>query len=108
MGEIDSIADHIDENNPKHLAYVMRKMQDILPKEAMPKDFETAIRRMEKGDSLEAIEEDMGDFLGSEGDPDDPNSPEIPGLTDNPKEPHSALKAKKERPYVHDEGLYDY
>ena len=64
MGEIERNMDHLDENNPKHMAYMMRKMKEIMPASAMPKEMDIAIKRLEAGENPEKIEEDMGDLLG--------------------------------------------
>jgi putative FmdB family regulatory protein len=31
MSELERDMEHVDENNPKHMAHVMRKMKDIMP-----------------------------------------------------------------------------
>jgi len=64
MGELERDMEHIDENNPKHMAHVMRKMKDLLPSGAVPKELDIAIKRLESGEDPEKIEEDMGDILG--------------------------------------------
>jgi putative FmdB family regulatory protein len=64
MAEMEREMEHLDESNPKHLARLMRKMKDIMPADAMPKEMETAIQRLEAGEDPEKIEEDMGDVLG--------------------------------------------
>jgi putative FmdB family regulatory protein len=64
MSEIEKDMEHLDENNPKHMAHVMRKMKDVLPPGTMPKELDIAIRRLEKGEDPEKIEQDMGDVLG--------------------------------------------
>ena len=64
MAEIERDMDHLDENNPKHMAHLMKKMKDALPPGVMPKELDTAIKRLEKGEDPEKIEEDMGDVLG--------------------------------------------
>lgn len=64
MSEMERDMSHMDENNPKHMAQMMRKMKDILPADAMPKEFEVAIQRLEAGEDPEKIEADMGDVLG--------------------------------------------
>lgn len=63
LREIERDMDHIDENNPRHMAALMRRMKDILPSEEMPKELDAAIRRMEKGEDLDKIEADMGDEI---------------------------------------------
>ncbi len=64
MREMERDMEHMDENNPKHMAHMMRKMKEILPSDAMPKELDVAIRRLEAGEDPEKIEEDMGDVLG--------------------------------------------
>jgi len=71
MREMERDMGHLDENNPKHMAHMMRKMQDALPADMMPKEMNEAIRRLESGEDPEKIEEDMGEvfdqFMGDEG-----------------------------------------
>ncbi len=64
MAEMERDMAHLDENNPKHMAQMMRKMKDILPAGSVPKDLDVAIKRLEAGEDPEKIEEDMGDVLG--------------------------------------------
>ena len=64
MGELERDMEHMDENNPKHMAHMMRKMKDVLPPGTMPKELDVAIRRLEAGEDPEKIEQDMGDVLG--------------------------------------------
>ena len=64
MSEMERDMDHLDENNPKHMAHMMRKMKEILPAGTMPKELDVAIKRLESGEDPEKIEEDMGDLLG--------------------------------------------
>ncbi len=70
MGELERDMDHLDENNPRHMAHMLRKMKAMLPADAMPKEMETAIKRLEAGEDPEKIEEDMGDvfdgFMGGD------------------------------------------
>jgi len=64
MSEMGRDIEHLDENNPRHMAHMMRKMKDLLPAGAVPKEMETAIKRLEAGEDPEKIEADMGDVLG--------------------------------------------
>ena len=64
MGELERDMDHLDENNPRHMAHLMKKMKDIMPAGTMPKELDVAIKRLEKGEDPEKIEADMGDVLG--------------------------------------------
>lgn len=94
MAEMESDMEHLDENNPRHMAHMMKKMKDILPEGTMPKEMDVAIKRLEKGEDPEKIEEDMGDvlgdFLGPEGEEDESGGYGGGGG------------------YSHDGGLYDY
>jgi putative FmdB family regulatory protein len=64
MAEMERDMEHLDENNPRHMAHMMRKMKDLMPPGAVPKEFETAIKRLEAGEDPEKIEADMGDLFG--------------------------------------------
>ncbi len=64
MGELERDMEHLDENNPKHMAHMMKKMKDIMPAGTVPKELDVAIKRLESGEDPEKIEEDMGDVLG--------------------------------------------
>ncbi len=64
MSELERDMEHLDENNPRHMAHMMKKMKDLMPAGTMPKEMETAIKRLEAGEDPEKIEADMGDVLG--------------------------------------------
>jgi hypothetical protein len=64
MAEMERDMEHLDENNPKHMAHMMKKMKDIMPAGSVPKEFDVAIKRLEAGEDPEKIEADMGDVLG--------------------------------------------
>ena len=64
MMELERDMEHMDENNPKHMAQMMRKMKDIMPPGSVPKELDVAIKRLEAGEDPEKIEADMGDLLG--------------------------------------------
>jgi putative FmdB family regulatory protein len=91
MMEMERDMEHLDENNPKHMAHMMRKMKDLMPPGAMPKELDIAIKRLEAGEDPEKIEADMGDVLGDfMGGPDEEGG------------------RGGGAPYAHDSGLYDY
>jgi putative FmdB family regulatory protein len=93
MSELERDMDHIDENNPKHMAHVMKKMKDAMPAGMVPKELDVAIKRLEAGEDPEKIEADMGDvFSGLMGGGEDG---EGPGAVGTPA-------------YTRDSGLYDY
>src|SRR5437879_12447951 len=64
MMELERDMEHMDENNPRHMAHMMKKMKDLMPPGAAPKELDVAIRRLEAGEDPEKIERDMGDVLG--------------------------------------------
>src|SRR6266851_7741982 len=88
MVEMERDMEHIDENNPKHMAHVMRKMKDLMPPGSVPKELDVAIKRLEAGEDPEKIEEDMGDLLGD--------------FMGGEEDGHGGGG------YAHDSGLYDY
>src|SRR6516164_9756990 len=46
MREMERDMEHLDENNPKHVAHMMRKMKDLMPPGSIPKELDTAIKRL--------------------------------------------------------------
>lgn len=64
MNELERDMEHLDENNPKHMAHMMKKMKDVMPPGAMPKEMDEAIKRLEAGEDPEKVEAEMGDLLG--------------------------------------------
>lgn len=89
MSDMERDIEHMDENNPKHMAHMMRKMKEIMPAGSVPKELDVAIKRLEAGEDPEKIEADMGEalagFMGGE----EPGTGSGPG-------------------YTRDSGLYDY
>src|ERR1700690_2527235 len=64
MMEMERDMEHLDEKNPRHMARMMKKMKDLMPPGSMPKELDTAIKRLEAGEDPEKIEADMGGELG--------------------------------------------
>ena len=88
MMEMERDMARLDETNPRHVAHLMRKMKDLMPPGAVPKEMETAIKRLEAGEAPETIEADMGDVFDQ--------------FRSGPSD------AKNPAPYSKDAGLYDY
>lgn len=63
MMEMERDMEHMDENNPRHMAHMMKKMKDLMPPGTVPKEMDVAIKRLEAGEDPEKIEADMGDVL---------------------------------------------
>jgi putative FmdB family regulatory protein len=91
MSEMERDLAHLDENNPKHLAHMMRKMKDLLPPGSVPDEMNVAIKRLEAGEDPEKIEADMGDVFGD--------------LMDGNEAGGGGGGGGG---YAHDAGLYDY
>ena len=90
MNEMERDMAHLDENNPRHMAHMMRKMKDLMPPGTMPKEMDIAIKRLEAGEDPEKIEADMGDLLGD-------------FMGEGGAGPGGGTGG-----YAHDSGLYDY
>jgi len=65
MAAIADEAGSLDEENPRQAARLMRKLTDAAGVSLGPR-MEEAIRRMEKGEDPNRIEEEMGDLLEDE------------------------------------------
>ncbi|HLX94152.1 MAG TPA: zinc ribbon domain-containing protein [Verrucomicrobiae bacterium] len=87
MMELERDLEHLDENNPRHMAHMMKKMKDLMPPGSVPKEMDVAIKRLEAGEDPEKIEADLGDVLGDFMD---------------------GKKGGGEHAYTRDSGLYDY
>jgi len=71
MAELAREGEGIDEDDPRQMARMMRKLRDATGMDLGP-GMEEAIRRMEAGEDPDKIEEEMGDLLES----DEPGIPE--------------------------------
>ncbi len=83
-------AGHMDENDPKQAANLMRKLTDMTGLNLGP-GMQEALRRMEAGEDPEQVEAEMGDLLHEE-------EPFV--LKEGPR------KAARTRPPARDERLY--
>lgn len=92
LSEMERDMDHLDENNPRHMAHMLRKMKEVMPGGTMPKEFDIALRRLEAGEDPEKIEADMGDLLDGAM---NPGGIERKG-------------GNRRTPFSRDPGLYDY
>jgi putative FmdB family regulatory protein len=93
MEQMAREAEGVDENDPRHMARVMRTLYDAagLP---VGQGMEEAIRRMEDGEDPDQIEEEMGDLLEAEDpllgegiSPERPAGPRLRGLSRRLKPP---------------------
>jgi len=96
MAELERDMERVDESNPKHMAHVMKKMKEVMPPGAMPKEIDMAIKRLEAGEDPDKIEQDMGDVFGQ--------------LAENPEaaEGEGDAMAADGVSFSRDRNLYDY
>ena len=90
MNTLAREAEHMDENDPRQAANLMRKLTDMTGLDLGP-GMEEALSRMEAGEDPEKIEQEMGDLLEGE-EPFDLKQ--------------KSYKAPKKRPPKVDEKLY--
>jgi putative FmdB family regulatory protein len=92
MNLLSQEAEHMDENDPRQAANLMRKLSDMTGLN-LGSGMEEALKRMEAGEDPEQIEQEMGDLLEGE---------EPFALGEK-----SSRKAARMRPPIKDETLYD-
>ena len=90
MGALATEMDHLDEDDPRQAANLMRKLTDMTGMELGP-GMQEALHRMEAGEDPEKIEAEMGDILEEE----------------DPFLPKKGPSIRKSRPPAVDETLYD-
>lgn len=109
MGAMEREFSGLDENDPKAMARMMRRMAE-LSGEKMDEPMEEAVRKLEEGADPDSIEEQMGDVLGGPGGEDDPyGDGPMPGAaqTPAPKEGRAKFKVRRPPP-TRDPQLHDY
>ena len=65
MNVLASEADHINEDDPRQAANLMRKLTDMTGME-LGEGMQEALRRMERGEDPDQVEAEMGDLLEGE------------------------------------------
>jgi hypothetical protein len=110
MAAMESEFAHVDENDPKAMGRMMRKMAEMTG-EKLDGEMEEVVRKLEEGADPESLEEQLGgeddgmgdpygDPMGGMGGMGGPDGPE-------PKEPKQRFKARR-LPPRRDPQLYDY
>lgn len=112
MGAMEKEFSNVDENDPRAMARMMRKMSEMTG-EKIDGEMEEVVRKLEEGADPDSLEEQLGG-----GEPDgaggDPYGDEMgmggmggePPKGGDPKEPKHRFKAR--RPLRRDPKLYDY
>ena len=109
FSELEREMGSIDENDPRAMARMMRKMAEISG-EALDEPMEEAVRKLEEGADPDSLEEQLGDAFGPEDSGADPYgeaSPEAPASARAPKEGRAKFKVRRPPP-TRDPKLYDY
>jgi hypothetical protein len=108
MGAMEQEFSSIDENDPKAMGRMMRRMSEVTG-EKLDGEMEEVVRKLEEGADPESLEDGMGGppSEGGEGGMDDPYG--APGglPPKDPREPRQRLKVRKGPP-LRDPRLYDY
>jgi hypothetical protein len=107
MGAMEREFSNVDENDPRAMARMMRRMAEVSG-EKMDGQMEEVVRKLEEG----ADPESLGDQLGGEipGGMEDPDEmmPENPATAAAIKEARHRFKARRKLPPRRDPKLYDY
>jgi hypothetical protein len=109
MGAMESEFANVDENDPKAMARMMRRMSELTG-EKIDGEMEEVVRKLEEGADPDSLEEQLGG--GDEaGGMDDPYGEGMgmggEGAAPDPKEPRHRFKARRTAPR-RDPKLYDY
>lgn len=107
MGAMEKEFSNIDENDPRAMARMMRRMSEITG-EKIDGEMEEVVRKLEEGADPDSLEEQLG---GPEGAEDDPYGEGMGMGGDAPpkdlKEARHRFKARRAKP-SRDPKLYDY
>ncbi len=98
---------HVDENDPKAMANMMRRMSELTG-EKIEGEMEEVVRKLEEGADPESLEEAMGGADDEGADPyGDPMGTAGQGTTAAPREGKFRFRVRREAPR-RDPQLYDY
>lgn len=111
MGSMEKEFSSIDENDPKAMARMMRRMSDLTG-DKIDGEMEEVVRKLEEGADPDSLEEQLGggDAPGGEDDPYGEGmgmGPGGAGPAPDPKEPRHRFRVRRPAPR-RDPGLYDY
>ncbi len=108
MKEMEGEMSSLDENDPRALARMMRRMSELAG-EKLDEPMEEAVRKLEEGADPDALEEQMGELFGDEsGDSGIPGEDGPPDAKKaEPKEGRAKFKVRRPPP-TRDPKLYDY
>ena len=90
MAEMEQEALTLDQDNPRDLARILKRLRGVLPSSTLPKEFDQAVKRLEGGEDPEKLEAEMG-----------PVFDELMRRNQRPGK-------RSPQDYSHDPGLYDF
>lgn len=108
MAAMESEFSHVDENDPRAMGRMMRRMAELTG-EKLDGEMEEVVRKLEEGADPDSLEEQLGgDATGGEGD--DPYGDPMGGAGDPPADPQEPRHRFRTRPRAprRDPQLYDY
>ena len=110
MGAMEREFANVDENDPRAMARMMRRMSELTG-EKIDGEMEEVVRKLEEGTDPDALEEQLGGTVPCDmPDPDDPYGGGMGGdgaPAPDPKEPKHRFRVKRSAP-ARDPQLYDY
>lgn len=109
MAAMESEFAHVDENDPKAMGRMMRRMSEMTG-EKLDGEMEEVVRKLEEGADPDSLEDALGGEMDEGGDPyGDPMGRGGPdaGEPVDPKEPRHRFKSRQIAP-TRDPQLYDY
>ncbi|MDO8544133.1 MAG: FmdB family transcriptional regulator [Opitutaceae bacterium] len=109
MGAMEKEFSSIDENDPKAMARMMRRMSELTG-ERIDGEMEEVVRKLEEGADPDSLEEQLGGGEEGAGGMDDPYGEGMGGEgapPADPKEPKHRFKVRRTAPR-RDPNLYDY
>ena len=108
MGAMEKEFSSVDENDPRAMARMMRRMSDLTG-EKIDGEMEEVVRKLEEGADPDSLEEQLGGGPDAAGGADDPYGEGMGGpggLPADPKEPRHRFKVRRTAPR-RDPKLYD-
>lgn len=105
MGAMEREFGGVDENDPRAMARMMRRMAE-LSGEKLDEPMEEAVRKLEEGADPDSLEDQMGDAFAGEGGTED-GMPADAGKKPEPQEGRAKFKVRRPPP-TRDPTLHDY
>ncbi len=106
MGMMEREFAHVDENDPRAMGRMMRRMAEMTG-EKLDGEMEEVVRKLEEGADPESLEEAFGDDAGAD-DPYGEGGDPAAGPEKERSEKRARFKALRRRPARRDPKLYDY